>query len=95
MQQLRCCLAALCTRASQELGLAAHMDFPSPLRRQLFELLSEWSVDSTQAVRPGVLFYTANLSRKSCQRFTALIPLVSHHQACLGPVLGKLWGSRV
>ena len=52
-QQLRCCLAALATRAAQELGLVAPLDFPPPLRRQLFELLIEWCTDSSQAVRPG------------------------------------------
>ncbi len=52
-QQLRCCLAALCTRASAELGRVAPMDFPPYLRRQLFELLAEWCPDGSQAVRPG------------------------------------------
>lgn len=52
-QQLRACLAALTTAASRDLGVQAPLEFSVLLRRQLFELLSEWCTDASQSPRPG------------------------------------------
>ena len=54
LQQLRFCLTAMARAASIELAEAMPAALTPALRRRLFDLFSEWSVDAIPGARNGV-----------------------------------------